>query len=782
MSGQSVSVSRGKPPAVAANAAPILVGFTAVIGQIVLMRELIVLFGGNEISTGIALTAWLMWTAVGSGAAGRLRWSRPHPRRAVAALQCLSAVSLAPTVWMLRAGRAAFQSVPGELIGPLPMLVTALLSLSSFCVFSGALFVAAARMYQQECDVSECAAVSYAYLLEAVGSGLGGLLSSLLLLRFLGSFQIAVVLAFANIGAAAILFFRVRGWKVAVPVVAAALSAVPLVAWTAPCLDRSAQQRLWQEYRIVQSRSTIYGSITVVATGDLQTIYDNGVRLASIPDQASAEEAVHYALLESPAPGTVLLIGGGAGGSLQQALQHPSIRRLDYVELDPALVGISRQISPALSSALSDARVRVHFADARLWLKTTPERFDAIVVDLPDPETAQLNRFYTEEFFRSARDHLATNGILAFQVRSSEETISPELAEFLRCINRTVLQVFPYVAIMPGETLHFFAAGRPNVLTEDPRVLIARLRSRRLRTQYVREYLIPFRMMPDRMAQVRKSLQPLPATPLNRDFHPIAYYFNAVLWSAQFRSRVSTAFKAAARLSFPLLLGSVMILLLAALLVVRLSGRKRPDRAAARACAALSGYTLMALEILLLFSFQSVYGYVYHELAVLIGLFLAGTGLGSWLGIRRMGAATPATQIRAVAVTQFLLAFSAPVLLLVVALLAAHADTRSTLWSAQLVFPALALFCGIPGGFQFSLTSEICLRTDGGPAGTGTIYALDLLGGSIGALLLSGYLIPVFGFWSAAWFTAAATLAPALLTAWAVLDTRIAALQMGGSR
>ncbi len=770
-----ISVARVRPAAIAAKAAPLLVGFTAVVGQIVLMREVIILFSGNEISMGIALAAWLVWTAAGSGLASRMRTGRVSARHTVAALQCLAGASLVPTVWMLRAGRAAFQTVPGELIGPLPMLITTLVCLSVFCILSGGLFLAAARMVQQESAVSERVAVSWAYVLEAAGSGLGGVLCSVLLLRFFGSFQIAGIVALVNLGAAAILFFPLKGWKVAIAALAVAAVAIPWAAWVAHRLDTSAEQRLWQGFHVVQSRNTIYGNLTVVATGDLQTIYDNGVKLASIPDEAAAEEAVHYALLEHPAPKSVLLIGGGANGSVQQALRHPSVRRLDYVELDPALVEMSRQISPGFAPSLSDARVRAHIADARLWLKTTPERFDAIVVDLPDPETAQLNRFYTEEFFRSARDHLAPGGILGFQVHSSEETISPEMADFLRCIDRTVREVFPWVAIIPGDTMHFFATAQPNVVTEDPRVLIARLQSRGLQTQYVREYFIPFRMMPDRMAQVHAVLQPLPGTPVNRDFRPIAYYFDAVLWGSQFRSGFSRAFEAAAQVPFVWLLATVVILLLATLGAVRSAERHRPQRTAALACTALTGYTLMALQILLLFSFQSVYGYVYHELAVLIGLFMVGIGLGSWLAIRRIACADPASLIRTVAANQFLLAASALLLLLVVALLAQHPGTQSALWIAQLVFPFLALLCGILGGYQFPLTNEICLHDAVTPARTGVVYAVDLLGGSVGALLLSAYLIPVFGFWKAAWFTAAVSLAPAFLAVWAGRDTTMAA-------
>jgi len=60
---QSVTMACAKPATVCRKAALTLIGFSAVIGQIVLMRELIVVFNGNEISLGIMLATWLFWTA-----------------------------------------------------------------------------------------------------------------------------------------------------------------------------------------------------------------------------------------------------------------------------------------------------------------------------------------------------------------------------------------------------------------------------------------------------------------------------------------------------------------------------------------------------------------------------------------------------------------------------------------------------------------------------------------------------------------------------------------------
>jgi spermidine synthase len=766
-------------PATAQRAALALTGFSAVVGQIVLMRELIVVFNGNEISLGIMLATWLFWTAAGSSLSSLsslssvVRLGAISARRAAAALECVLALSLPATIWALRASKSYFQTVPGELVGPVPMLLASLVCLSVFCLVSGALFVAAARMFETDCGVSARVAASSAYLLEAAGSGLGGIVASLVLLRFFEAFQIAALVALLNLCMAAVLALRMNRKQVGALLGAAAILAIPLLMVVAPGLDRSAQARLWQGFSLVALRDTIYGNLAVTETGPIRSLYENGAILANAPDPSAAEEAVHYALLEHPSPRRVLLIGGGVNGALAEALKHPSVESVDYVELDPALIGMARQYFPAQAAELnSNPRVHVHYADGRRYLKTASSTFDAILVDVPDPQTAQMNRFYTAEFFRSAREHLAPGGLLALELRSSEESISPDLAEFLRCIRRTLKEEFPYVTAIPGETIHFFAAVRPDVLTGDPRVLIARLRARRLNTQYVSPYFIPYRMMPDRMEQVEEQLRPLASTPVNRDFAPVAYSFDVVLWSAQFKSGYADWFRAAAHVPFSSVCGAALMVLFAAgMLMAFAGGRERRARSAAAFCTAATGFTLMVLQIFLLLGFQSVYGYVYHQLTILIGLGMAGLALGSWFGLRKISLRRP-LPCRTMAATQFLLAVAAPALMLAVSLLDKLSGTATTWLAAEVVFPALAALSGMLGGYQFPVAAEIFLSDRVGRSGLGALYAIDLLGGCAGALLLSSYLIPVFGFWPTAWLCAAINLAPMLLATWASVGVK----------
>ncbi len=733
-----------------------LIGFTAVIAQIVLMRELIVVFSGNEISLGLMLASWLLWTALGSSVFGRVA-NRRNSRQLVARLEALIALSFPSTVLAARAGKGMFQSLPGELLGPGAMLLISLAVLSVFCVLSGWLFAAGSRLLAVEMNTSTAEATGAVYLMEAIGSGAGGIAASLLLIRYFTSLEIAMFVALLNLLAATAILISAAAHRHAIMAGLLALF-VFLVFPNATRLEAISLQNFWRGFRLVAARNSVYGNLAVVAAEGSRTVFENGLVIFNVPDPAAAEEAVHYALLEHPSPKGVLLIGGGVNGSLAQTLEHPSIQRVDYVELDPAMIDLARTSFPKEWAPIAaDPRVHVYNADGRLFLKSADARYDVIILNLPDPQTAQLNRFYTLEFFREAAQRLAPDGLLAFRLTAAENYISPDLADFLRCINKTLRSVFPDVVTLPGDIVHFFAAKRKGTLVADAPALLARLRARRIQTSYVREYYIPFRMMPDRMADLESQVRPQPSTAVNRDFAPIAYYYDVALWSARFGGTYRRFFHSIAQVSLMrLAIGAVILLGALSAIICWSSSDKR--KASAAFCVGTMGFTLIGLELLLLLAFQAIYGYVYHQLAILIAAFMAGMALGSWLAMSLK------LQVRALARVQLLAALSPLVLYaLFRALAGVHAHVGLFL-ASQVVFPILAVCCGFLGGYQFPIASRIffagSLRKAGSP---GTLYALDLAGACVGAVLFSVYLLPVFGFLNTAVLLAIVNLAPAVV-------------------
>ncbi len=742
----------------------ILIGFTAIIAQIVLMRELIVVFYGNEISLGFMLANWLLWTAAGSSLAGRLSVRVRRPRLLMAGLQLAISLAFPLTILAVRAAKGLIQSVPGEILGPGPMFLTSLVGLSFFCVLSGWLFAAGSRLCVDELRTTTAAATSSVYLLEAAGSGAGGILASLALIRYFGAFQIAAFVGLLNLLAAASLLVQGRSRRRAA-VAALAVLAVVIYLWGARGLEAASLARFWRGFGLVATRNSVYGNLAVVETEGSASLFENGLVVFTAPDPAAAEEAVHYALLQHPAPRSLLLIGGGVNGSLAQAFRHPTLQSADYVELDPAILDLAREYFPKEWGAIrADPRVRVHNLDGRLFLKTTERAFDVIIVNLPDPHTAQLNRFYTLEFFREAARKLNPAGILSFRLTAAETYISPELAAFLRCIHKTLRAAFPVVAAMPGEAVHFFAAKREGMLAAGPQEMVARLRARRLQASYVREYYIPFRMMPDRMLDLEAQIRPQPATPLNRDFLPIAYYFDVALWSTRFHRGYRRLFESIAQVEFGRLALAAGVAVFALAAAARwLPAKERRVRAAAGFCVAAMGFTLIALEILLLLSFQAVYGYVYHQLAIVTAAFMVGLALGSGLALRasgRPGAGRSA--LRWLAGLQVLAALWPLLLCGLLASLAGVQSPAGLFLVSQLLFPALALLCGLLGGYQFPIASRVFFgsQQEGSP---GTLYALDLAGACLGAVALSACLVPVFGFLRTALLLGVVNLAPAAL-------------------
>jgi len=650
-----------------------------------------------------------------------------------------------------------------------------LVVLSLFCLLSGGLFAVGSRLFAHEAGTSTLAGTSNVYLLEALGSGLGGILASLLLIRYLTSFQIAALLCLLNFLGAASLTIRPVPRRRAAGLALVGVFAFLVLPFGCPWFEKTSLKRLWSGFELVAARNSVYGNLAVVQTEGTRSLFENGLVAFNAPDPAAAEEAVHFALLQHPAPKSLLLIGGGVNGSLSQALQHPSLERIDYVELDPTVLDLAQEYFPAAWAPLrADPRVHVHNTDGRLFLRTTNLKFDVLIVNLPEPQTAQLNRFFTLEFFQEAASKLTPAGVFSFQLKASEDYISPDLAEFLRCIDNTLRQVFPEVATIPGDTVHFFAAARAGSLTNDSRELIARLRARHIRTSYVREYYLPYRMMPDRVLDLESQIRPDADTRTNRDFAPIAYYFDVALWSTRFNTAYRRVFQTMAAVRFVSVTLTLALVLFGLVALLRwLPAAENRSRASAGFCVAAMGFTLIGLEMLLLLAFQAIYGYVYQQLAIIIAGFMLGMTLGSRWGLRAAAHATGQRDVRRLFLLQLLAALSPVLLYALFDALAAIKNPATVFLASQILFPVLAVLCGLFGGYQFPVATRIFFSNSNRKAsGPGTLYALDLAGACVGAIVLSSYLVPVFGFRETAWLMAVVNLAPAVLAGLSTLGKR----------
>ncbi len=676
-----------------------LLGFLAVSWQIFLLREFSAVFYGTELTFGFVLAAWLLWGGLGGLAANRgiLR------RVSLGALFDLALLAAPLCFAALRGSRWVLGVLPGELTGLLPILAFALAVTLLINFPLGAAFVKATQGAGND--------VSRVYLWESAGAAAGGFLSYGVLVPFLSNWTALAVLQV--IGTAAnVLFVRKKkglAWTAALLAGAALLTA-----------DVPFQKLVWRPFNLVESRDDAYGKLQVVRDAEQTTVYDNGLKAFSVPDPGSAEESIHFPMLLHPRAGTVLLIGGGLGGGLAELLKYPGIR-IDYVELDAFMIATLKPfLPPAERSALENPRVRTITDDGRAFLERSAESYDVIIACLPDPATAQLNRYYTAEFFRIVRSKLKAGGVFSFKASSSENYLGPPLRRYLATLAATLRSVFPAVNAVPGGRCVFLASENP--LPVDAAVLSDRMTSWGIAAATLTPESLRNRLHPLRMEGLKKALLES-GVPLNTDLKPASYYFHALLWSAETKGPEAVLLRALAGMSPWALLG---IPLLAAAAVLARAGLKPKRGNPATVLMAMLGLSTIVVEIILVVWFQALHGSFYGRVASLLTAFMAGLALGAAAGVAKKKPAA-----RTLIILQ--LAFIA---LLVSAL--AGTSRRP----GSLVFHLFLLCWGSLSGIFFVAASRVYPQP-GQNAARG--YAWDLLGSFAGAVVLSAVLIPLVG-------------------------------------
>jgi spermidine synthase len=129
------------------------------------------------------------------------------------------------------------------------------------------------------------------------------------------------------------------------------------------------------------------------------------------------EMMAHVPLHILPSAETMLVIGGGDGGVVTEALKHKNIQKIDLVEIDEAVIQVSQKYFPGISAGLGDTRCEILCTDGIAYMQKIRSTYDIIVIDSTDPEGFAQGLF-TQPFYRDVCSGLKENGILCFQAGS----------------------------------------------------------------------------------------------------------------------------------------------------------------------------------------------------------------------------------------------------------------------------------------------------------------------------------------------------------------------------
>ena len=300
--------------------------------------------------------------------------------------------------------------------------------------------------------------VSRVLSLDYIGALLASLIFPLWLVPSLGLVRTGLAFGLLNmaVALATLWIFRQRLRQPGLWL-AAGFSAAALAAGFAGAerFSRSFEERLFRG-EVVFAEQTPYQRVALLRRGEGVRLYLNGrLQFASRDEHRYHEALVHPALAALVSPRRALVLGGGDGLALREILRYPSVESVTLVDIDERVTSMFRanpQLAALNGGALADPRVNVVNADAWRWLEaraTHAPRFDAIVLDLPDPSSYALGRIYSAPFFRLLSRHLAPDGLIVTQATS------PVAArEAFWCIVATAeaagLRTMPYHAHVPS--------------------------------------------------------------------------------------------------------------------------------------------------------------------------------------------------------------------------------------------------------------------------------------------------------------------------------------------
>ncbi len=725
----------------------LLVGFTAMSSQIILIREFLSVFYGNELSIGFVLAGWLAGGAIGSSLLGRFADRLNAKIASFSICQILLSIFFPLGILAIRSIKIIFNMNTGEIMPLFSMIVSSFTILAPICMLLGYMFSLGCSIYESRSHM-RVAKIGEVYVLESIGAIVGGLSVSFILIRIFNSFQVMGILSLLNIMAALFLISTSKELTkrpfLSTVIIFAFVAAVSLWifnGWNR--LNEYSLRKQWRGYELVASKDSIYGNITLVKNIDETSFFDNGLHLYTVPDEQNAEEAVHFALLEDKTPRNVLLVGGGVGGLVGEILKHP-VAHIDYVELDPLIIKMAeKHLRSAYYRVLKDPRVSIKNVDGRLFIKNTTEKYDCVIIHLGDPYTAQLNRYYTVEFFKEVYKILDKGGVVSFGLTSSESYINKDLANFLKSIYATLHEVFDDVKIIPGETAHFLASNQKGILTYDYNLLAERTSQRNLNIKYVREYYLFSKMSSEKISYVENSLKKINDIKINYDFRPISYYYNIIFWTGRFRDSIFNTMlkRVTEKIIWKLLATICFLLLLSGLVNMRL---KKIYKKYVLSAVMTSGLSATTFQVVVLLSFQIIYGYMFYKLGFILTSFMIGLAIGGWLITKIM----PKIKNDLKVLIWNQTAISVYPLIAVILLFWISGSKSGVLyWSgANLVFPFLSALSGFIGGFLFPLANKIYLG-EGDKIGqvSGLNYGVDLLGSCLGAILTGIFLVPLLG-------------------------------------
>lgn len=659
------------------------IGISSITVQLVVIREFLTQFQGNEMTISVSVFCWLLLIGIGSFSA---KFIRPSSITLYSILAFFVALLPLPQLIMIRYFREEV-FIHGVSPGFYHIFFFILAATALYCLLSGFIIPCALGVLKANGYDSTSGDI---YITDNIGDISGGIIFSFILVYWTTPFQAIAITSSLAILSALILFF-IKGKKILLT------GGIILVAgFYILTLNQNFETSLLnQQYgNIIKYLESPYGRIVITKEGSQHTFWESGLPLYSDENIMESEEKIHYPLSQLKSIGNILIVSGGLGETLDEAAKY-SPGHIDYVELDPDLTRAAEELGILKKMPFLD----IINTDARSFLKRTGNKYDAIIVNLPDPDTFQINRFFTSEFFALVKCVLTKDGVFSFGLEYSENYISSIRRKKLSSMYNTAVSQFRHVKIIPGAKAYFICSDGDLSLD-----IPSLLKEKNISTKYI-EGFYQGNVTEDRIKKIQSSIDR--GEEINRDFKPRMINIIFKEWFSQYDTS-------------PWLF--IIILAVASCIYIIFIRREEYVLFS-------TGMAIMGTEMLIIFTFQVIYGYIYLKIGAIVTAFLLGLLPGATLGRAYKGKGTSG-----------LIASEIILLCLLFIFLAWNVFLKREI--AQIYFFVYCFLFSFCCGFQFPVITGIIGERSQPAAGC---LAADFAGAAIGTILVGAFLIPSLG-------------------------------------
>jgi spermidine synthase len=427
------AADRPAPAGPAARAGLWLLAGTGLLGigyEVLVVRILSQVAENTVYTFAILLATYLVGTAL--GAAAYQRWmsgSHEPDRSRDRLLRALAAVCLLGTLSL--AGAEPAKAALLRVLGPgMTAALAAEAALAAVAFLPPTIVMGA--LFSHLATTARAARAGFGRALGAntLGAALAPLLFGVLLLPALGAGFSLLLLAAGYLALSARLSFPPPSFW------ATAAGALALALW----LPSVNLVEVPEGGRIVSYADGVSAAVSVVedADGIARLRINNRQQEGSSATQIADARQALLPLLLHPAPRRALFLGLGTGVTASAAAQDPLVE-VDAVELLPEVIAASAYFRRDYEAEGSNSRLHLIAADARRFVRTTPERYDLIVSDNFHPARSGSGSLYTVEHFQAVRHRLAGGGLFCQWLPLHQLDL-----DTLRSIVRTFVAVFPH--------------------------------------------------------------------------------------------------------------------------------------------------------------------------------------------------------------------------------------------------------------------------------------------------------------------------------------------------